>query len=258
MNAILQRDGLASLLQEDEFALLILDACRWDTLRHFLDSEVRRAISPALLTVRWLNACWPDEYDITYVTAIPHIAPTPRDTGVTYDGTDHFEEVVYLGDEAWDAELCTVPPAPIRDAAIELDAERIIVHYLQPHIPYIGETRIEELSYWQLGPEDEKVETNEILKDVPDETVRKAYYDNLQRVWTEGVEPLLKTFEDRRVVITADHGELLGENGYYGHGRMAAPVVIVPWLEVSRGQAPAIPWAEDPMVLSQVIADYIS
>lgn len=257
-NAILQWDGLASLLQEDEFALLILDACRWDTIRHFLGAEVRRAISPSVLTVRWLSACWPSENDITYVTGIPHIAPTPRDTNVNYDGTNHFQEVVYLGDDAWDADLKTVPPAPIRDAAIEADADRVIVHFLQPHMPFIGETRFEELAYSQLGPPDVEAAPNEILDEVPNDTVRKAYFDNLQRVWNEGVEPLLKAFDDRHVVITADHGEMLGENGYYGHGRIRAPVVVVPWVDTSPEHSTKIPWAEDPIMLSQVIADYIS
>lgn len=52
MEAIFQRDGIASLLQEDAFALLILDACRWDILHYFLNREVRQAISPSILTVR--------------------------------------------------------------------------------------------------------------------------------------------------------------------------------------------------------------
>lgn len=258
MKAIFQRDGLASLLQENKFALLILDACRWDTLQYFLNEEVRQALSPSILTVRWLNACWPNEYDITYITGIPHIVPTPRETDVTYDGHEHFEEVVYLGEKAWDEELKTVPPAPIRDAAIETDADRVIVHFLQPHIPYIGETRIDELAYGQLGESDENVPTKEMMKKVPAKTLQEAYFDNLERVWTEGVQPLLTRYEDRRVVITADHGELLGEDGNYGHGHIAAPVIIVPWVEVAGDDQSEIPWGEDPRILSKVIVDHFS
>lgn len=157
------------------------------------------------------------------MTAIPHIVPTPRDTDVTYNGEKHFEAVVYLGDDAWDEELQTVPPAPIRDAAIETDADRVIVHFLQPHTPYIGETRLEELTYGQLAAPGENVPIEELLEEAPGDILHQAYYDNLARVWSEGVQPLLKTYEDRRVVVTADHGELLGENDTYGHGKMAAP-----------------------------------
>lgn len=208
--------------------------------------------------MRWLNAWWPDEYDITYVTANSRAAPTQRDTDVTYDGTNHFEEVVYLGDDAWDPELKSVPPAPIRDGAIEVDAAKVVVHFLLPHLPYISDTSIEELSYGQLKRGDERVRPNEILAGVQNDTVRKAYYDNLTRVWEDGVESLFKAYKDRRVVITAEQGELLGENSYYGYGRRAASVVIEPWLVVSNSHSVQIPWSEDSMLLSEVVADYNS
>lgn len=228
--AIYQRDGLADLINEDEFLLLILDACRWDALQHYLGTEITMALSPAPLTVRWLWSCWPGTYDLTYVAANPHLAPAPRAEGVVaYDGTEHFDELVYLGDEGWDDDLGTYPPAPIRDATIEADADRMVTHFIQPHVPFIGEHRLGDLKYGERG--------YEVLEDVDQADVLRAYRDNLDRVWTEGVKPLLDRYEDRRIVVSADHGELLGESGKYGHGAYATPVLFVPWVEYPAGSS---------------------
>ena len=74
-----------------------------------------------------------------------------------------------------------------------------------------------------------------------DETLRKAYRDTLE-IALEALESRLDAF-DGRTVITADHGEVLGERlapipvRWYGHpgGIYVPELVEVPWHVVSAG-----------------------
>jgi len=65
--------------------------------------------------------------------------------------------------------------------------------------------------------------------------LRKAYEENLIIVLgyvTKLCDELLHYKPSGRIVITSDHGELLGENGKYGHGSRAPHTLEVPWLSV--------------------------
>jgi len=71
----------------------------------------------------------------------------------------------------------------------------------------------------------------------PLELVREAYRENLEIVLKEIVKGLLpKIPRDRKVVITSDHGELLGENGMFFHpADVRHPALnTVFWLEIER------------------------
>jgi len=65
--------------------------------------------------------------------------------------------------------------------------------------------------------------------------LRKAYRENL-RIVLEHVAKLcaelLHHKPSARIVITSDHGELLGENGKYSHGIDEPYTLEVPWLRV--------------------------
>lgn len=56
------------------------------------------------------------------------------------------------------------------------------------------------------------------------------------RVAFEGAVELVKRV-DGKIFITSDHGDALGENGYFYHGREYPELdclVNIPWFEVSR------------------------
>ena len=48
------------------------------------------------------------------------------------------------------------------------------------------------------------------------------------------VKNLIEEYSNKKIIITADHGELLGEDGNYGHRgtRRHKHIVEVPWFEV--------------------------
>ncbi len=62
--------------------------------------------------------------------------------------------------------------------------------------------------------------------------LKRAYKNNLEAVLSE-VEKIVERFpQENRIVITADHGELLGEDGLYGHGYPHPLLRNVPWFEI--------------------------
>jgi hypothetical protein len=68
-----------------------------------------------------------------------------------------------------------------------------------------------------------------------DSGLRAAYQANLEIVLAE-VAALLR-FMSGRIVVTSDHGELLGEGGRYSHfpGSACAELLEIPWLIVEKG-----------------------
>jgi len=69
---------------------------------------------------------------------------------------------------------------------------------------------------------------------VTDNELWDAYLDNL-RVALDSIQILLKNIDAEDVVITSDHGELLGEFGQYGHffGLLHPDLKMVPWVRTS-------------------------
>lgn len=68
------------------------------------------------------------------------------------------------------------------------------------------------------------------------DAVRGAYFDNLQWV-LDAVATLREHVGDATVVLTADHGNALGEWGTWGHApRSPVPAVRrVPWVGIETG-----------------------
>lgn len=93
-----------------------------------------------------------------------------------------------------------------RDALEQYPRKRVVIHYVQPHTPYLGEFGREHFepgrSLTELGT-DPTCDRDRIVE---------AYNENLNLVLSS-VEELLDTASSDigRIVITSDHGELLGD-----------------------------------------------
>jgi hypothetical protein len=96
----------------------------------------------------------------------------------------------------------------------------MIVHYMQPHYPMVPEPFEVDEKVWNLLRDGE----------IGHDEVWRRYRDNLRYVLDE-LPKLLRNVEAENVVITADHGNLVGELGLYGHfGRVPHPNLRkVPW-----------------------------
>ncbi|MFC6864704.1 hypothetical protein ACFQGE_14710 [Halomicroarcula sp. GCM10025817] len=243
------------VLKEDWDNLVLFDACRYDMLAetgwHADRLESRRSRgsnTPEFLTENFVGA---DLLNTVYVTGNPQV-----DVYLS----DECYEVVSVWESAWDEKLGTVPPGPVTEAAIEAHEQypdkRIVVHYMQPHYPFVGETGREAIG------EQSGVELSRRLADgeadadrdhatvwerlqageLNNETVWNAYIENLELVLPH-VEELLDAFAGR-TVVTSDHGNMAGERvgplpfRLYGHpyGIYTPELVKVPWLVFERGE----------------------
>jgi len=231
------------LFEADWDTLVLLDACRYDLFESVgahetLPGTLEPRTSRASNTVGFLraNVAGRDLRDTVYVTANPQY----RKHEVALDAT--FHAVVDLWERKWDDEMDTVLPETVTEAALDaVEAypdKRILVHYNQPHVPFVGQTGREAfdtdaiashpLPFWQQPMAG--------VWDVDDEAIWTAYRENLDLVLPH-VERLL-THLDGRTVVTADHGNMVNERSFpvpireYGHpgGVYTHELVTVPWL----------------------------
>lgn len=122
-------------------------------------------------------------------------------------------------------------------AARSGEFDRIVLHYMPPHYPYIARRRdgSDESRRPNGEPERPGGETTtgiELLAE-PRAVTWDAYLDNLRWGLTE-VELLLRNVDRERVAITADHGESFTSYlpPHYG-GSINPRVRKVPWVETS-------------------------
>lgn len=216
--------------------LIILDACRYDYFArcNTIKGELSKIRLETTKTLDWVGISWNGKYDITYVSANPLISS--KFSKGNYKGGDHFKEVIDVWDFGWSEELRTVHPDVVTRIAREYIDKNLIVHYIQPHAPYIGEPKLNifswaQIRYQLLGVKkqsinEEKVEDIELLKE--------AYIGNLKLV-LRSVEKLLKYIPmDKKVVISSDHSELLGEENLIGHNYDLNRQIPIPYLIVRR------------------------
>jgi len=257
--------------------LIILDACRYDyfekVYREYIkEGKLRKVLSSGSSTEEWLNKTFRNKIDVLYISGNPHI----NSKGLLkekFDARKYFTEIIDAWKIAWDDKLDTVHPKDINSIVKEniSKKQKIIIHYMQPHAPFIPmkEKRYEGNVLHILGhifkkilPKETKIRLlfsgkgNKILKVLPKiyqklnlgvtyknileyekKNISKYYLENLEFV-LKYVKELVEFIPSGKIVITADHGELLGEDGKYGHpGNFRHPKLLeVPWLEIDKGR----------------------
>jgi hypothetical protein len=245
-------DGV-DIIAEDWDTLVILDACRYDAFaaRSDLPGTLERRRSRGSMTAEFLKANFDgrEMHDTVYVTATP-MFHWNRNRG-DVDATFHAEINVW-DEEGWDDEFHTVRPATMAErakrAAEEYPNKRLLVHFVQPHFPAIGPTGREhpELNSLQVW---DAIDSDDL--DLPDRVYRKAFVENLDAVLPH-VRDLMESIEGK-TVVTADHGQMLGERSFpipyreYGHppGTYTDELLSVPWLTYQNGSRRTIV-AEEP------------
>ena len=192
----------------------------------------------------WLNKVFLNFYkDIIYISANPYISNV-KYRG--FHGSKHFYRVEPVWDYGWDSNIGTVHPKTVVWSTIRLVKKypyyRFIIHFAQPHAPYIGykglilkeyiRKRIGNVTYKEqyIHKMIDYVWKGEIY--VYD--VIEAYLENLSIV----IEYVYKLVEhlDGKVVLTADHGEAFGEKGVFFHpcGVYIKELVLVPWIVIKK------------------------
>jgi len=226
---------------EDEVdVLIILDACRYDyfALCNDIKGELLKLYLKCESTLSWFNKTWQEYRDAVYISANPNI--NSREIGHLHYAKNLFKKIIDVWDFGWDEKLGTVPPETVTEVAKNFMDENLVVHYIQPHAPYIGEPKL-DISSWRGArckflklPFKGKDRTQEFLAQRNFELLRRAYRGNLERV-LQSVKKLLQVIpKDKRIAVTSDHSELLGDKEY-GHGYPQNMEIPVPYLKVRVG-----------------------
>ncbi|MBW8001087.1 MAG: hypothetical protein FVQ80_03590 [Planctomycetes bacterium] len=274
--------------------LIVLDACRYDYFEQvwqkYLTGDLTKKLSVGTGTSDWRDKSFFKYYDdIVYVSANPYINSLKSVKG--FSANEYFHKVYDLWLNNWDDEKGTVMPDVVTKQAIDIvnnhPEKRAIIHYLQPHEPYLGSS-VSQAGFekptaggYLLGVRDEQIKSKigkmimklcsaafywtgirgkfllwkirELLKLPPagpmdavrrkygDDILRQAYKENLE-IALPHVAKLVENISGK-IIITADHGEMLGEDKCYCHWSRAKKKFLreIPWLVIDKGEKVTTP-----------------
>jgi len=252
------------ILEEKWDHLIILDACRYDVFEEIfkeigIEGKLEHRISRGSNTKSFLFENFRDRRyeDIIYIASNPHVSHLLR---------EKFYKTVPVWKTGWDEALGTVPPSAVYEGALkEIQKhpdKRLIVHFVQPHYPYISlnvnlEIRKNTLI---LSPNVMKKFSQKEFKSK--NTFRfnpfKYFYREFSPYVRMGREALLQAHKENlrwvmpyvkelieilqgKIVVTSDHGDAFGERihplipiqVYFHPVNIRIPVLVkVPWLVV--------------------------
>ena len=280
------------ILDGDWDHLIILDACRYDYFKklykdysNLKDGELEKRKSRGSNTTEWLEKTFTEPMkDVTYISANPFINSKGIDIGEVkgsvkgdWNAKEKFKEIIDAWLTHWDEELNTVHPKDLTQLIKENKNKRLIVHYVQPHSPYITaeehsnedfrhsremaakktnkeKTKKKKLinkvkpliqPIWERIPLKTRLKIKKTLG-IELRTINKFVLqgktDELKQLYRENLEIALEEVNkaidhlEGKIVITADHGEALGEEGEWVHPpRKDIPILReVPWLEINK------------------------
>lgn len=235
--------------------LIVLDACRVDALEavapeyDFIQS-VDSIWSVGTASHEWLCKTFTREH-LDEIRETVHITTNPFVPKVFDDHTyppetysvplmwpkwdvvdrDDFKEVINIHRHDYEDISSSPPPQSVTDYAIDAGRrtsfDRMILHYFQPHTPYIAEAYEERRSLTDVERDPWQAVWDGIATK---EEIEDLYMENL-RYALDSIEVLLRNIDAEKVVITADHGDLFGEWGAWGHpeGFPHPDLKRVPW-----------------------------
>jgi len=261
------------VMNKDWDNLIILDACRYDAFSEVInyEGELASRITVGPSSRKFVSKTFSDHqyHDTVYVSANAYLSEIQ-------DGTFHKTFPVDLtpiansqdvggyisqSDVIPDESYAALPETVCSDAQIaqkEFPDKRLMVHFMQPHLPFIGQNGIKLYEHLLSKCHDQ----NELLpttgsrqrwgtlgirlydyinadwSDITDEDLWNAYLENLELV-LDHVKRLSHKL-DGKTVITADHGEMIGEQlfpfgqRWYGHHSTlhSEELRVVPWFVV--------------------------
>jgi hypothetical protein len=270
------------VLEEDWDVLIILDACRYDVFSHHFQvlgskGKLEHRISCGSHTAEFVRKNFLRKEFLSLLRKIVYVSANPMVDAALGKVRKHFYKYIPIWRFAWDEHLVTV--SPWRTAYYALKTylatpkdKKIIVHFLQPHGPFIGKKyghiskyfnkEVNEFIKRHVTTHIERRKDNIILSVInfyikpiikegilngfPQlgrlysiEDLIKAYIENLLITFPY-VKILLESFSGR-IVVTSDHGEAFGEYiskivpiRVVGHfSRIHSDVLVkIPWYTV--------------------------
>lgn len=236
-----------AILEEDWDNLIILDGCRYDTFKAHTKycESLQYRYSRGTSTFEFLVSNFANQTlnDTVYVTANPQFY---RQRGTL--NTEFNACIDIWKTDGWDENYKTVLPETTTkyalSAAKKHPHKKLIIHYIQPHYPFIGSNTTFDKKQLHSADNNRKAFWNELLTgdiDIDTEEIRTLYAENLS-ITLPYVHQLVDELEGK-IVITSDHGNIIGERAFpipireWGHppGIYVEELTKVPWLEIQNG-----------------------
>lgn len=233
--------GLGTPIFEKEWEILvILDGCRPDLMNQvsdeydFLPSNIPTTLSLASCSSAWMEKNFTSKYRdsmsrTAYLTGNPY--------SDSYCSPSDFEFLDEVWRYSWDEKKGSVPARAMTDRTISTarkrSCEKILIHYMQPHLPSFPDPIGSKIELDKFGEEWASAWHELESGNLNCDEVWNSYRSNLQYV-LDDIELLLNNINANRLVLSADHGNAFGEWGLYGHPiNKPAPVLRrVPWVEI--------------------------
>lgn len=225
--------------------MIVLDACRYDIFKEInnINGSLFRVNSESHQTSTWYENHWTKNFneDTILVSAHPMMWWT--------DIHKSFFKAIYVdsdnNNKDWKDPFYTF------EKALEIRGDyfdkKLLIHLIPPHLPFRGvegKKFNEKIGYFDdiawLKKYDGGKDILELVNKYGQSSkdnwleLRKYYMENLQ-ISIDGINRYL-SINNKKVVITADHGELIGEFNTYGHRYHKDGLQLlktVPWLRVS-------------------------
>ena len=230
------------IFSEDWDNLILIDAARYDFFKElspFPKDRIELKQSPGSFSLGFMEKMYfgRELHDTVYVTCNPYTNKIP-------DGT--FHATINLLNERWNDKLGTVLPRAVIDSASDIQNrfsdKKMIVHFMQPHYPFIGEKGKQINSGFETDVNNDQSNNpwnDQMWGDEYDhDLLIEAYKENHEIAIKAAIE--LANELTGKSVITSDHANLIGERGFpipikmYGHPRdFPHPNLLkVPWVEL--------------------------
>jgi len=215
---------------QDWEVLVIFDACRFDLFKKYniFNGELKKVYSAGSCTGEWFRKTFVGKNyaKVTYISANPVISNYLVKKNY---GENPFNKIIDLWKFGWSKKDSTVKPSIVNEVTenlIKQSKDKIIIHYLQPHYPFIGSVKLHDESMNLLQ---ERVESEYIDENFTNispwgqakngkidlEELIEAYESNVEYVFEE-TRDFIESI-DKKVYITSDHGNSYGTLGAYGH-----------------------------------------
>lgn len=206
---------------------------------------------------RWINSKGPSTEQVRVFSE--RLKYGKRIRGL--DATKIFDKVIDVWSFGYNERIRAIDPDIMTSETIKTIEKNphshIITQYYQIHEPYIyysddQPARRKKISFENLNNFIGTIVSDEVLCKLREMTgripvnamsyyylkygkegIKKGYKEDLKLMF-QYVKEIVDAFPDKKIVVTADHGERLGERGDFGHsGQRDKEVIEVPWLEVS-------------------------
>lgn len=217
----IDQNRATDIFEESWDNLIIIDACRqdfWQEETGMKGSRVTKGSTTGDYVER--NFSEGDYEDYVYISANPHFSDTKFEELTGRKPEDVFHTVFKTFNTAWNEDYGTVMPEDTISDALTAQKlfpdKKLIIHFMPPHYPFIRKSVSEGISPnldkdyrnsspWKLA---EKNQLNH-------EIVEEGYRDNMNLIqdYVKKLEENLKG----ETTLTSDHGNLVGEAGFYGH-----------------------------------------